>query len=103
MAFRLGEREAPDHMVVMGLYQADDLLNAFQSTGLYASFVITRTGQISIGTLDVVGTDLGLLKNVLKADTKESTAETRAFGWSDISDLLFRRGDGRIGGRLKGR
>jgi sigma-B regulation protein RsbU (phosphoserine phosphatase) len=78
-AFRLGERNDPNHMVVMGLYQADDLLGAFQSMGLYSSFVLTRSGQISIGAMDVVETDLEHLNHVLKTSiaAKEGTAETR--------------------------
>jgi sigma-B regulation protein RsbU (phosphoserine phosphatase) len=76
-AFRLGEKDEANHMVVEGLYQADDLLNAFQTTGLYSSFVITRSGRIAIGAMDVVGTDLGLLHGVLKSTAKEGTAETK--------------------------
>lgn len=78
-SFRLGEKNDPNQMVVMGLYQADDLMGAFQSMGIYSSFVISRSGQIAIGAMDVIGTDLSLLRNVLKATAaaKEGTAETR--------------------------
>jgi sigma-B regulation protein RsbU (phosphoserine phosphatase) len=62
---------------VMGLYDAKDLLNTFQSKEIYSSFVITRSGHIAIGSMDVVGTDLGLLTNVMKTDQKEATGETR--------------------------
>ncbi|MBX3020760.1 MAG: SpoIIE family protein phosphatase [Bdellovibrionales bacterium] len=76
-SFRLGNREELNHMVVMGLYQAKDLLDTFSARGMYSSFVVTRSGQIAIGAMDVVGTDLDVLRTVLKANSKEGTAETR--------------------------
>lgn len=77
MAFRLGEKEDPNQMIVMGLSQADDFLGAFEGAGLYASFVVTRGGTIAVGALEVVGTDLNLLSDVLKTKANEGTAEAR--------------------------
>lgn len=77
VAYRLGEKADHTHMVVLALTQADELLNAFQSTGLYSSFVVTRSGKISIGGIDIVGSDLGVLRQTLKPGIKEGTAETR--------------------------
>ncbi len=77
MAFRLGEKDDPNQMIVIGLSQADDFLGAFEGAGLYASFVVTRGGAIAVGALDVVGTDLNLLSDVLKTKANEGTAEAK--------------------------
>ncbi len=74
--FRLGELNEPDHMVVMGLYQDDDLINAFQMSGNYASFVVSRAGQVAVGAMDVVDTDLEILKPIIgKVDGKDGVAQ----------------------------
>jgi phosphoserine phosphatase RsbU/P len=77
VGFRLGEKEDQNHMVVLALYQADDLIGAFENVGLYSSFMVTRSGQMSVGDMQVVGTDLGLLKDVLSSKVNEGTAEAR--------------------------
>jgi sigma-B regulation protein RsbU (phosphoserine phosphatase) len=77
VAFRLGEKDDPNQMIVMGLSQADDFLGAFEGAGLYASFVVTRGGAVAVGALDVVGTDMVLLSDVLKTKANEGTAETK--------------------------
>ncbi len=76
-AFRLGEMNEADHMVVMGLYQDDDLINAFQTSGQYASFVVSRAGVVAIGSMDVVETDLELLKPVLAKTNKEGVDQVQ--------------------------
>lgn len=77
MSFRLGEKEEPNHMVLISLYQTDELLGAFQDSRLYASFVITRSGRVAVGGLDVVGTDLDLLKNILVSKATDSTGDVK--------------------------
>lgn len=74
-AFRLGEMNEPDHMVVMGLYQDEDLINAFQASGNYASFVVTRAGQVAVGALDVVATDLEILQPIIGKSDKDGVAQ----------------------------
>lgn len=74
-AFRLGEINEPDHMVVMGLYLDNDLINAFQSSGNYASFVVSKAGVISIGSMDVVDSDLEILKPVFNKSGKDGVAQ----------------------------
>lgn len=75
-AFRLGEEKDVDHMVVMGLYQDDDLINAFSSAGNYASFVVSRRGAVAIGAMDVVDTDLEKLKPIYSRIDKDGVAQT---------------------------
>lgn len=77
VAFRLGQYDEPNHMVVIGLYQSDDLLNAFQSSGIYSSFVVSRGGFAVIRAMDVVGSDLQILRNVLAGQANEGTTEAR--------------------------
>jgi len=77
VSFRLGERTEPNHTIVMAMTQSEEILSAFQSTGLYSSFVLTRSGQIAIGGLEVVATDLQALQNVLQSKVAEGTAEAR--------------------------
>lgn len=77
-AFRLGEKEEPNHSVVVGVFQDDDLLNAFQMSGLYSSFVVTRGGQVAIGAIEVVNSDLEILQTpVLKNQVGESATELK--------------------------
>ncbi len=77
LSFRMGEKTDVDHLIVMALYQADDMVNGFDGSGLYASTVITRSGLLSLGSADVVGADLNLLRNVVKSKASEGTAETK--------------------------
>lgn len=94
VSFRLGEREEPNHMVIMGLYQARDLLATFAMKNPYNSnFVVTRSGDVAIGVMDVVAPDLEILRNVLKpranaaegtAETKLSDGQTYLIGFADI-------------------
>ncbi|MGE0526485.1 MAG: PP2C family protein-serine/threonine phosphatase [Bdellovibrionales bacterium] len=77
VAYRLGEKTDPNQVVMVSLVQADDLLSAFENTGLYSSFVVSRSGEIAIGGLGVVGTDLPLLRPILDNQVKEGTSETR--------------------------
>jgi phosphoserine phosphatase RsbU/P len=77
VSFRLGEKEAADHMVIVALYQADDMVNAFESTGFYSSMVMTRSGTLSLGAQEAVGADLDLLRGILKAKVSEGTAEAK--------------------------
>ena len=64
-AFRLGEATDVNQAIMVGVYAAEDLLNAFQATGRYSSFVVTRRGQVAIGKMEVVPTDLDQLKKVI--------------------------------------
>ena len=75
LAFRLGEKTAPEHHIVLALYQADDMIGAFDNSGSYSSIVLTRSGVLSVGAAEAVGSDLDLLKNVLKSKAGEGTAE----------------------------
>src|SRR5262249_3822863 len=77
-AFRLGEKEESNHSVVLGVFQAEDLLNAFQMSGIYSSFVVTRGGQVAVGGMEVVSSDLEILQQtVLKNQIAESTTELK--------------------------
>ncbi len=77
-SFRLGEKEEPNHSVAIALYQAEDLLNAFQMSGLYSSFVVSRQGQVAVGSMEVVSSDLDILKpGVLKNQAGEGTSELK--------------------------
>lgn len=77
VAFRLGAVSEPNHIVLVALHQAEELLNAFQDSSLYSSFALTRKGQISIGGMSVVGTDLTLLRNILESKATDSAADVR--------------------------
>lgn len=77
LGFRLGEKEAPDHMVIVSLYQADDMVSAFDAGGWYSSMAMTRTGTISIGAQEAVGSDLELFRGILKSKAGEGTAEAK--------------------------
>jgi sigma-B regulation protein RsbU (phosphoserine phosphatase) len=74
MAFRLGEASEPEHMIVMALYQADDMVNAFDSTGLYVNMLISRSGVLAFGQ-DASDQESALLDRVLKSKASEGTAE----------------------------
>ncbi|MGE4133590.1 MAG: PP2C family protein-serine/threonine phosphatase, partial [Bdellovibrionales bacterium] len=74
-AFRLGEKDDPRPSVVFVLYQANDLLNAFVGSG--STFVVSSTGRVAIGTLEVVGTDLDLLRPLLANTASEGTSEVK--------------------------
>ena len=77
VAFRLGDKDDKNPMVILALYQSEDLLGAFENGGLYANIALNRQGQIAIGGLDVVGTDLETLRDVLRANVNEGTGETK--------------------------
>jgi phosphoserine phosphatase RsbU/P len=78
LAFRLGEENEANHMVLMVLHSADDMMGAFDGGGsLYSSFMVTRSGAIAVGGMSVVDTDLGLLKDVLKGKVNEGTTEAK--------------------------
>lgn len=76
-AFRLGELTDKDHLVIMALLKSDDMVNAFDGSGIYATMVMTRSGVLSIGDENAIGADLNVLRNVLKTKISEGTAETR--------------------------
>lgn len=94
VSYRLGEKSEANHMVMIGLYNAKDLLDTFSAKGMYSSFVVTRGGQIAVGSMDVVGTDLELLQGMLRAASKEGTAETRL---SDGQTYLISYSDVELG------
>ena len=77
VAFRLGEKSEAHHMVVIALYEAEDLLGAFETVGIYASFLVNRGGEIAVGGASVVPTDLPLLQNILSSKVNEGTAELK--------------------------
>ncbi len=76
ISFRLGEKTETDHMVVMALYQADDMVNAFEGVGLYASMVVTRGGSVSFGEPQGAQ-DMSLLQNVMSSKAAEGTLEAK--------------------------
>ena len=75
MSFRLGEKADADHMVVMSLYQADDMVNAFEGVSLYTSMVVTRDGRLAFGGESGGAQDFGLLQSVMQSKASEGTAE----------------------------
>ncbi|MGZ3721576.1 MAG: PP2C family protein-serine/threonine phosphatase [Bdellovibrionales bacterium] len=77
LSFRLGEKDAADHMIIMALYQADDMVNAFDGTGIYSSMVLTRSGTLSLGAAEVGNADLEQLRGILKSKANEGTAEAK--------------------------
>ncbi len=60
-----------------GLIKAEDFIGAFEGAGLYASFVVNRTGSIAVGAMEVATNDIGLLKSVLSSKASEGTAEIK--------------------------
>ncbi len=76
-SFRLGEREEKNHIILVVLYQADDLMNAFEDARLYSSFVLTRSGLTAIGGTDIADADLAQLKNVLSSRATDRTADMK--------------------------
>ncbi len=77
LSFRLGEKEEPDHMVVMALYQAEDIVNALDGTGLYSSLAMTRSGSLSMGGTELSPKDTALLQGLLNSKSNEGTAESK--------------------------
>lgn len=77
VAFRLGEKDELNHMVVEALYQADEMLNAFDGANLYSSLVLTRNGAVAMGGTDVPGGDLRILHESLKSKANEGTGESK--------------------------
>lgn len=97
VAFRLGEKDDPNHMIASALMKADDFLGAFEGAGLYSSFVITRNGTLAIGGHNIEAADLPLLRSVLMSRSGEGTAETKlsdgqtylvSYASSGIGDLI---------------
>lgn len=78
MSFRLGDRSSPNHLIVMALYSADDVMRAFQSSESYASFIATRSGRVVVGSS--AGASPGVLYDILNSDSIEGAAETRLPG-----------------------
>ena len=78
LGFRLGEQAEANHMVLLVLHNAEDMLGAFDAGGsLYSSFMVTRSGSIAVGGMSVIDTDLKMLKDVLKSKVNEGTTETK--------------------------
>lgn len=98
VSYRLGAANEANNLVMMGLYKATDLLATFQSQGVnYSSFVISRSGQIAIGAMEVVAGDLDILRTLLSSGnqtTGEGSAEARL---SDGQTYLIGYADTRMG------
>jgi sigma-B regulation protein RsbU (phosphoserine phosphatase) len=77
VAFRLGEHDEQNHMVVEALYQADEMLNAFDGANLYSSLVLTRNGAVAMGGTDVPAGDLKVLHGTLTSKANEGTGESK--------------------------
>jgi sigma-B regulation protein RsbU (phosphoserine phosphatase) len=77
LSFRLGEKTDPGHMVIMALYQADDMVDAFNSVGLYSNLILTRQGLRSIGSEDASAADLEVLRDVLHSSANDGAAERK--------------------------
>jgi sigma-B regulation protein RsbU (phosphoserine phosphatase) len=79
IAYRLGEKQEANHMVLLALHSADDMMGAFDPTSgsMYASFMLTKAGKMSVGSMSVVETDLPFLQNILQSKVNEGTAELR--------------------------
>jgi len=77
LSFRLGEKDAADHMVVIALYQADDMMNAFGAQGSYTCIVMGRGGKVSIDPEDAMPADVSVFQGLIKPKLSESTAESK--------------------------
>lgn len=77
VAFRLGEKEDPNQMVAMALFQSDDFIGAFAGAGDYSSFIVTRGGTVAVGQLDVISDDLKMFGDILKSKANDGAAETK--------------------------
>src|SRR5690606_31475292 len=76
LAFRLGEREDENHMAIVALTSAEDMLGAFDSRdGIYASFLAKRNGQVAVGRMNVIDADMPAMQGILRAQAREGTAE----------------------------
>ncbi len=75
VGFRFGEKTEENHLIALGLYQSDDLINAFQGSGSYSSFVASPAGDVAVGSMDVIATDLELLQPLLQNTANEGTSE----------------------------
>jgi len=83
IGYRLGEPQDPGHLILIGLYHAQDLVESFASSGLYQSVLLNNFGQILLGPLDMAGTVLEsqdpkkFFGGVLTSKTPEGTAEVK--------------------------
>lgn len=74
-AFRLGEKGGQNQFVAVALYKAEDLVTAFEQSGVYSSIAITPSGVLSLGTAEGMSSDIEKLKTVLGRKAAEGTAE----------------------------
>ena len=83
IGYRLGEVSDAGHLILIGLYHAQDLVETFANSGLYQSVLINNLGQILLGPLDVSGTILEatdpkqFFAGILVSKTPEGTAEVK--------------------------
>jgi sigma-B regulation protein RsbU (phosphoserine phosphatase) len=76
LAFRLGEKTSPDHMVLVAIYQADDMINAFEAGAMYTNVLVSQSGETSLGSAkDFL--EMNLLNTVMKSKASDGTAEVR--------------------------
>lgn len=86
IGYRLGEPGEPGHLILIGLYHAQDLVESFANSGLYQSVLLNNFGQILLGPLDMTGTVLEsqdpkkFFGGVLTSKTPEGTAEVKNDG-----------------------
>lgn len=83
IGYRLGEPGEPGHLILIGLYHAQDLVETFANSGLYQSVLLNNFGQLLLGPQNTDGTVLESMDpkkffaGVLGSKTPEGTAEVK--------------------------
>ncbi len=83
IGYRLGETTEDGHLILIGLYHAQDLVETFANAGLYQSMLLNSMGQMLLGPLDVSGSVLEnedpkqFFSSILVSKTPEGTAEVK--------------------------
>lgn len=103
VAQRIGDVEDEKHLVLVALYEAEDLVKAFTESVLYRSFLLEADGRVALGSSHLTGTPLEginfqeFFSPILGGNTPEGTAEVSApsgdealISYSEVSvgDLL---------------
>ncbi len=77
LAYRLGEATDTHHMLILSLYRASDLRNAFAMVGMYKSIVYSKSASVVIGASDTETRDVPLLAKVFNDKISEGTGELK--------------------------
>lgn len=85
LGYRLGEETEANHMLILALYRAPDLRNAFDMAGLYSNIVYSKAGEIVMGGADFDSKDIPILAKVFNSRATEATSEAK---FSDQQDYL---------------